>query len=60
MQRNILCCNCNEWKVAPNVELGTCTFDNGNDTTWYNSKCIYGLSENVIPGKLEITTKEVT
>lgn len=45
--RLIICCNCKHFKVCPNLELGECNFDNITNIVYYNSRCIYGLSETV-------------
>jgi hypothetical protein len=51
MYRLILCCNCKNWKNAENVELGTCCLEQAGkiveNTTYYDSRCIYGISENI-------------
>ena len=49
----MLCCNCKEWKQAPNPEIGTCIIDGIENTTRYDCKCIYGLSEQVDVSKIE-------
>lgn len=47
--RLVLCVNCNNWKVANNVELGTCELEQEGElhtnTTNYDTRCIYGLVE---------------
>jgi len=56
--RPILCLNCKEWKQSPNVELGTCEFDDTINTTCYDTRCIIGLYESVKTPEIEITTKK--
>ena len=51
--RLILCCNCPDWEEAENIELGTCRLKQGDgdiieNTTWYDSRCIYGLCRRII------------
>ena len=45
--RLILCRNCTEWKQAPNPEMGICIFDNSNNSTNYDTRCLLGLTEEV-------------
>lgn len=61
--RLILCHTCTNWHQAPNAELGTCILDNIENTTYYDSRCIYGLYEKVICPDIQtqnITTKLCT
>ena len=51
--RKIICCNCDSWELAPNVEMGTCR--TLGSPTWYNSQCLLGVSEEI--KKPEIETK---
>ena len=45
--RLILCRNCQSWEQAPNPEQGTCTADESNNPTNYDTRCLLGLFENL-------------
>jgi hypothetical protein len=51
--RLILCRNCNDWKQLPNEEQGTCIFDEIENTTNYDTRCLLGISESVITPEVE-------
>ena len=54
-----MCKDCAYWKICPNIELGDCTLvAKKKTTTWYNSKCLFGLTESIEPP--EIKTKTVS
>ena len=58
--RLILCGNCDDWEQMPNPEIGLCTYDNGSDTTRYDTRCLLGLYEDVeVPSttKFQISTE---
>jgi hypothetical protein len=55
--RPIICKDCDEFKQAPNPELGSCTIEGQTNTTYYNSMCIYGLSETIETPEIETTKK---
>lgn len=46
-----LCCNCNDWKMCHNPEIGVCVIfqesDKITNTTNYDTRCIYGRSEEI-------------
>ena len=48
--RPLLCCHCESWEESENIELGICRVCTGSKhfedfTTWYNQRCVWGLSE---------------
>jgi hypothetical protein len=49
--------------MCPNVELGICKIKQDDEieienTTWYDTRCIYGLSEMINVPEIEVKDKE--
>lgn len=64
--RLIICKDCNCWNICHNVELGICKIKQDEEykeieienTTWYDTRCIYGLSEMINVPEIEVQDKE--
>lgn len=65
--RLIICKDCDCWNVCHNIELGICKIKQSEDdneieienTTYYDSRCIYGLSEMINVLEIEVKDKEL-
>jgi hypothetical protein len=58
-KRLILCKDCSDWEMCPDVELGLCNFDDLENITWYNGQCIYGIKEKIKIKNLNKLLKEI-
>ena len=65
--RLIICRDCNCQNTCHNVELGICKIKQSDgdeeieieNTTYYDSRCIYGLSEMINVPEIEVKDKEL-
>lgn len=57
--RLIICKDCSSFKQCVNENIGECLLEeNVVNLVWYNSQCLYGLSEFVETPSISLTTKE--